>query len=164
MKLLNQELEASVKILAYSDSEEELVYKTIETIPNVDNKISFNALIEVKQTAPIEGKHIEVSLVHILDGGIADEAAPRGKSRQHVSRLLLGEIKLFDLDNIQGSQASRPKLTLIRDPWDTKQLIKWSFEGAPIRGTGIYAITLDVFLDDDKRQRKLLDCDYIEVI
>lgn len=156
MNIFSIDLEASVRILDYCEAEE-FPYIEIDNVQSNDSRITFSALIEVKQSAPAKGKSIDVILVHIIQPGVPS-AGGKGLEQQ-LARLQLGKISLGESE----SQAFRPDLTLIRDRWPIKQQIRWNFKDAPIQKPGIYALVLSVSEEGTQTDPTFLDCAYLEV-
>lgn len=156
MDIFGIKLEASVKLLDYTDNEEVFSYKDIDNLVAENGKIRFDAFIEVKQDREATEGVIDVTLVHIKE---EEKAESEGK-RQKLSKFHLGEIKLSGLDSSKGQSFPATK-RLHKDIWKIKQYIRWSFAGVPTNGTGTYALLLSV--TDENGDWQLLDCDYTEV-
>lgn len=156
MDIFGINLEASVKLLDYTDNEEVFSYKDIDNLVAEDGKIRFDAFIEVKQDREAPERAIDVTLVHIKE----EKTPESGEKRQKLSEFRLGKINLSGLDSSKGQSFPATK-RLHKDIWKIKQYIRWSFAGVPTNGTGTYALLLSV--TDENGDWQLLDCDYTEV-
>lgn len=164
MKIFEIKLEASVHIMPF-DSTNIFRYEELDTIQSTNNRINFNALVEIKQSREAKDKYIEIELVRIHDMGEEDETSTYGRSNQTLSHLHLDSVQLFDLDNSKHAKTlSNPNFKIINDPWEIKQHIKFSFEEVPMNGPGTYAVALSIRSPKDANKRLLIDCDYFEVM
>lgn len=155
MKIFGIEVEANVRLLNYSESDQ-FFYEEIDSVQCYDEKFNISLLIQIKQEQAIP-EVIDVIVIHIIDSGVTSLDG-NGKE-QNLRKLHLAEISL----NPDSIQAYRPKQTLIRDKWPIKQHIKWNMKGIPSNGTGSYALVLSAPNGDNKEDPLILDCSYFEV-
>lgn len=162
MKIYGIRLDGSIRILPY-DNAQNFSYETIDSIASSDNRISFNALVEIKQSDELPNQELTLELIHLHDEAHTDESP----TQEHptLSTLFLESLPLSGFDKAKGYSIIKndPKAKISGDPWLIKQRIKWSFVSVPTDGLGSYALALSIKSPKDPDKMLLIDCDYFEV-